>query len=244
MTDTTIDLGTPATEQGITAIAEQQQQGNETASQTEPGAKETATKEAEKPKVETPAWAQKRFDQLTAKLRQTEAALVAERQTRQPESSGDSPPDFESKVYEKAQELTEQNAFNTACNSVYQAGVKEHTEPVFRSAINTLESVTGDSYQEILKISLESENPASLLMHLAANPDLAMNLADLKPLAQGKEIARLETMLANKKIAGASKAPAPISGLSGTVNSASLAGTANEDEWYARREAEIRKRKG
>lgn len=60
---------------------------------------------------------------------------------------------------------------------------------------------------------LESDRAPDLLYYIAKNPTVASRLADMSPLAQAREIGRLEAMFESKKL---TTAPPPPSNLKGT----------------------------
>ena len=239
MTDQVTDTGTQAAE----SVDDGQQLPTSNDLQQQPEKKPEAEAEQVEKKPDTPKWFQKRIDQLTAQKKALEAELIA---TKQPQSKSDEPPDIDRLASQKAAEIVKAESFNKACNVVYEKGIAAHKDK-FAPAVTTLRAVIGDEFPQFLEAVVDSDNAevsAEMLIHFADHPDEAARFVDLNPRAQGREVAKLEAMFASKKAASASKAPAPVSTVSGAGrNSTGAVGTDDESEWYARREAELRKRR-
>lgn len=238
MTTEVIEPGTQAAE----SVSDGQQLPNSDVKAEQPEKQEATQEQAEK-KPDTPKWFQKRIDQLTAQKKALEGELVA---LKQPQGKSDEPLDVDRLASQKAAEIVKAESFNKACNAVYEKGVAAHKDK-FAPAVTTLRAVIGDEFPQFLEAVVDSDNAdvsAEMLIHFADHPDEAARFVDLNPRAQGREVAKLEAMFASKKAASASKAPAPVSTVSGAGrNSTSAVGTDDESEWYARREAELKKRR-
>ncbi len=196
-------------------------------------------------KPETPKWVQKRIDQLTAKAKQAEQrAIEAEMRASAKESGQESSLDVDAIAERKATAMVRQKTFDDACNEVHKVGVSEFKEK-FAPAVVSLQQVIGSDFTQFLEAVVDqgsTKTSAEMLVYFAENPDEASAFVDLNPRAQGRELERISAKLASKKTASASKVPSPVSTVSGTGRASSAsAGTDDETEWYARREAEVRK---
>lgn len=229
------------------SVNDGQQQPRSEVTQEQPEKKPEAEAEQAEKKPDEYRGLIKRIGQLTAQKKALEARLQAQ-EPQAPQEQARQEPDIDTLVDKRADEKLRIKQFNEACDSVYKRGVEAHKEK-FALAVTTLNATMGDEsqMQQLLEAVIDPQSPdlsAEVIVHFADNPLDAAKFLDLNQRAQGREIAKLEAMFASKKAASASKAPAPVSTVSGAGrNSTSAVGTDDESEWYARREAELRKRR-
>jgi len=90
---------------------------------------------------------------------------------------------------------------------------------------------------------MEADNGDDIAHYLGSNPKEAERIAKLPPLAQVREIGKLEAKLlaTPPKAAAPSKAPAPIAPLKGTGNTASAAPSEEDSigEWIQKRQKQV-----
>lgn len=213
-------------------------------------------KAAEEKKPQTP-WFQTRIDKLTAekyeKAREVEnlrAELAAARNTGRvaegaaPEAANGAPTtqaEIERLADQKARQITAEQRFNEACNSVYTKGTEEYTD--FKDAVATLNMV-GVTTPEFLSIVTDMPEAHKILHHLGNNPDDAARIAGLSPTKQAYELARIEASLGVKKSVPISKAPAPISTIDGRGKAMAALDDPKipTDKWMELRARELEKR--
>lgn len=166
---------------------------------------ETTTDE---PKPEkTPAWVQKRIDQLTAEkyekdrviaeLRQQQAAAPVNIDSAQPNNAGD--------VEARAQQIVSQRRFDDACNAVYNAGKTEF--PDFDESLANFK-LLGGLPPSFLEAATQMEDGHKVLYKLGQNPEEASRILGLPPVPMAMELAKL--MSARAPGQSVSKVPAPI----------------------------------
>jgi hypothetical protein len=215
MSEEVISTEAPAAVETVTPT--EQVQTPESTAQTS-GTEQTEV--AEKPKDSAPKsdWVQRRIDQLTREKheahRRAEEAEARARQfeTHQPtETPSGSVPRAE--IEKAAAQLIKQREFDSACNSVFEAGKKEF--PDFDSSLKTFQML-GGAPVEFLEAVTSLDNGHKVLHHLGANPEAAERLLGMSPLKMALELARLETTLNQAK--PVSKAPAPITPVGGKAS--------------------------
>lgn len=188
--------------------------------------------EAPKPKTD---WAQRRIDQLTREKyeerRQREALSQQLAQYQQPNEQSGQPQDVQKLVQEQAKVLVAQQRFDDACNTVFQAGVKEN--PDFERNLRTLQSV-GEISRDFLEAVTDMDAGHKVLNHLGANPELAERVLAMPPLKQAMELARIEASMGKSSPPPVSKVPPPISPVgskAAPVSPDSFATTADYVAW-------------
>ena len=110
----------------------------------------------------------------------------------------------------------ETERFTAKCNDVFDAGSKAN--PKFAESFRMVHEEVGGLMTPqgfatpLMNALLDSDVPThKLIEHLAANPDVAAELADLSPLRQAKRIALIEHELGSgPKTPQASAAPKPL----------------------------------
>lgn len=224
-----------------TEPTEQAQQPAEVS--TEPGAEQTAgvveQTQQDKPKND---WVQRRIDQLTREKheekRQREA-LEAQLRTYQGQPGGEQPtarmtPD---EIRTEAKKLVQQEKFDAACNTIFEAGQKEFAGD-WDSSLKTFQML-GGATPDFLEAVTSMDNGHKVLHHLGQNPEVAERLLSLPPLRMALELARLETKVAQSKTPSVSKAPPPINPIGGKSAPAEPEEFSSTAEYIAWRKKQI-----
>ena len=167
----------------------------------------------QKPK-QTP-WFQRRIDELTRQkheaIRERDAALARQIQPGQP-ASNEAPTGFvpASEVTRYAEKIAADNAFATACNTIFDTGVASHGA-AFEDAVGLIQRIADpDTVRGLLETvaDMSTAEGVAVYLQLAASPDDAARILSLSPRKQALELAKL----AGSKPApvAVSKAPPPI----------------------------------
>lgn len=198
---------------------------------------EQADQGQEKPKELTPAEKEakalrRRVDRLTkrgyegeAKVRQLETEL--QRYRAQDQSQDHQGQDSQRQlgpqdVERQAREIVEMERFTSKCNEVVRVGDEQY--PDFNEKLKELGNEAAlfnkDGRPEhLLEAILDVDDPAALIYHLGANPDVAAEIAELSPRQQVRRLAVIELELksstkepkpASAKAPAVTKAPPPI----------------------------------
>lgn len=122
------------------------------------------------------------------------------------------PDDIQALVRQEAARLKAEDSFNAACNNTYDAGVKEFGQD-FDKAMQNL-SLVGMS-RDFLELVSEADHGARILAHLGGDLDEAERIASLSPVKMARELTKLDIQLGSQKTKPVSKAPAPITPVSG-----------------------------
>ncbi|WP_315132812.1 hypothetical protein [Achromobacter marplatensis] len=191
----------------------------------------------EKPKELTPAEKEakalrRRVDRLTkaryegeAKARQLEEELQRYRAQHQPQDQhGQGAPRQlgPQDVERQAREIVEMERFTSKCNEVVKVGDEQY--PDFNEKLKELGNeatlFNKDGRPEpLLEAILDVDDPAALIYHLGANPDVAAEIAELSPRQQVRRLAVIELQLksspkeqkpASAAAPAVTKAPPPI----------------------------------
>lgn len=197
----------------------------------------TPAEQAEAPKKEP--WFQKRIGELTREKyeakRQAETAAQEAQQYReqlariqQGEQTEQPVGDVRTLVQQEAARLLAEQTFNERCNKVYEQGAKDF--PNFDAAVKNLQLV-GVS-REFFELATTADASAKLLHHLGTDLDEASRIAALPPIQMARELTKLELKL-NQPAAPkpVSKAPAPISPLTGTKGGSKDPSEMTDDEF-------------
>jgi hypothetical protein len=208
---------------------------------TEPGAEQTAAA-VEQPQQEKPKsdWVQRRIDQLTREKHEEKRQREAlEAQLRQLQPQTEHQPGQQmtpDQIRAEAKRLIQQEKFDEACNSVFDAGKKEFSAE-WDSSLRTFQML-GGAPAEFLEAVTAMDHGHKVLHALGQDPEAAERLLSLPPLRMALELARLEAKVAQasppKQV---SKAPAPITpvgGKSAPVEPAEFGSTAEYIAWKKR----------
>lgn len=220
---------------------EQAQQPAEVVS--EPGAEQTAevveqSQEAPKPKND---WVQRRIDQLTREKheekRQREALEAQLRQLQPQDTTQSGQAMTPDQIRAEAKRLIQQEKFDEACNSVFDAGKKEFSAE-WDSSLRTFQML-GGAPAEFLEAITSMDHGHKVLHALGQEPETAERVLSLPPLRMALELARLEAKVGASAPTPkpVSKAPAPITpvgGKSAPVEPSEFASTAEYIAWKKR----------
>jgi len=138
-----------------------------------------------------------------------------------------------------AQQMREQETLQASVQKVMSAGQKL---PGFDDACNAVNEeipfYESGRPTAFLDAVMDSDAPAKLLHYLGQNPDLAAELANLKPAQMGRRIERIEAQMkagpAAKPVSGAPTPAKPISAQRGAKNPEDM----SFDEYKAMRKAQ------
>lgn len=213
------------------------------------------TAPAEAPAEKKTPWEIRRINAMTRQMREAERrAELAERRAQEltarlaaSQATEDGPAvpprapitqaDFENAVNVRAAE----QAFNNTCNAIYREGVDSFED--FAERIENFRKI-GGMQPALVEIAQELGNPARILYDLAADPDEAARIMEMTPTRMAAAVARL---VAKPKVVASkepSKAPAPITRVTGTATAEPDPEKMSPKEWRAWREAEVAKKKG
>lgn len=183
-------------------------------------------------------WAERRIDKLTweknEERRQREALEAQLKKFQQSEEAkpvGDQPMTAE-QIRAEAKRLIEQEKFDNACNKTFEAGKKEF--PDFEKSLRTF-GMLGGAPQEFLEAITAMDAGHKVIHHLGTNPEEAERLLSLPPLRMAMELTRIEASLS--KAPPVSKAPPPISPVSGRAAPAEPSEFASTAEYVAWKKA-------
>jgi hypothetical protein len=219
--------------ESVEAEAELDESGNEVDTD-EPEVKD-------EPKI-SQATFDRRVGKLTAKQKELERQL-AEREaelTRLSAKSEDrdlTPQERERQIELKAEQKAAEIAFNSACNNM--ADMAEREKPGFAARLQALAEDVAPLPKPMIEALLNLENGHSILNHLTENPDDAERIFKLSPIRQIQETTRLSEKLKAKKIKPLSKAPAPITAITGGAKAIAASApheNMTDEEWFAARQ--------
>jgi hypothetical protein len=196
---------------------------------------------------------QRRIDKRTADVYRERARaeqLASELEKLRAGQTEETPPpkDLARDDVERLSELkAEAKMFAMTADKIVEAGKKE--DPQFLSKLNDLRAEVGDFVQSnglpspFMRAVLDiSENPTKLMLHLAKNPDVAGDLADLPVTKLAARLDRIERSL-SEPTPKQSSAPKPLEPVKSKSSDSGLHSNLSTEEWMKRREAEIRERR-
>lgn len=187
------------------------------------------------PATNTPEWAQKRINELTAKRYEAErdaqtnkdARIAAEHRAaellKQIEKGGTPQPtpaptpapqmtetEIERRANEKATQIAAANRFNEACNNIVEIGKKDFAADWDQAVKNLgmVGAIGKDVSPEFLETAIELKNPAKILHYLGTHMDEGARIAALPGKRMAMELARIEAQLSAPPPA---PTPAPLS---------------------------------
>jgi hypothetical protein len=204
-------------QEDVTPTEEQAQQPAEINS--ESGTETPTETNDSTPQQQPKNWAERRIDKLTweknEERRQREALEAQLRQYQQPvdqsQPSAGKPLTAE-QIRAEAKRLLEQERFDEACNKTFDAGKKNF--PDWEASLRTF-GMLGGAPQEFLEAVTAMDGGHKVIHHLGQNPEAAERLLTLPPLRMAMELTRLEASLSKASPPPVSKAPPPISPVSG-----------------------------
>ena len=241
-------------ESATPAQVEQTEQVQAVEQQATPEATTEQTQEqaAESPedKAKKEPWFQKRIGELTrekyeakrmAEAAANEVAQYRDYVARLQQGDQAQPPaaDVQTLVQQEAARMLAERSFNETCNKVYAAGKAEF--PNFDQSVANLQLVGVG--REFLELATSSDAGAKLLNHLGANLEEAERIASLSPVQMARELTRLEFKLTQPSVKPVSKAPAPISPISGTNSNSKSPDEMTDTEFAKWRKSQIAARR-
>lgn len=140
------------------------------------------------------------------------------------------PDDIHALIQKEAERLRADESFNEACNKTYDEGVKEFGSS-FDKAMQNL-SLVGMS-REFLELVSEADHGAKILAHLGQDLDEAERIAAMPPLKMARELTKLDVKLGSKPAKPVSKAPPPITPVSGKSGGTKSTYEMTDEEYQA-----------
>jgi hypothetical protein len=201
-------------------------------------------------------WFQKRIDDLTkekwdarrekeaaeARARELEAQLELLKREKKDSDYSEmrsfSERDIEALAEKKAEEKLRIEAFNKACNDVYEAGKAAYDD--FDEVLGNFRDVGGLT-PAVIEAAIEAGNPHKILYELAKDRDLAYKVMRMPPIKMAVEIAKLASK--PSKAAPMSKAPEPIKPVKGAANAEPDPEKMTIQEWMAWREKQLEEKR-
>lgn len=220
---------------------------------------EAAVEEQEPEAGNQPAWAKKRFGELTkdkwdarrAAAAATARADEAERQLQLARAARESSTtvegaengsftkeELERLAEEKATAKVEIDRFNTRCNQVFSDGQKTFED--FEAVLSNYRDIGGLT-PDFLQAAFETDEPHKILYELGRDRDEAFRVINLPPLKRAVALGKLAVKLSEPKAKAVSKAPPPITGIrkSGTVRTEDDPEKMSTDDWMKWREKQM-----
>jgi hypothetical protein len=136
-------------------------------------------------------WRDKRISQLTAKLREAEGKVAAAGQQQNP---GETQAQFDARVREEAQRLSQVESFNAKCTEAVDTGRKEFEN--FDGRVAELKRLATDpdsstAYTNLIAATLETGEAPKLIHLLGGDLNEAARIMNLSPVKMGIELAKL-----------------------------------------------------
>jgi len=191
---------------------------------------ETTTPEAEGQNVQQDAEKaakalQRRIDRLTREKYQLKAEndqLRTPKQQADDEKEHLTEDEVETRAETRAREIAELKQIEQHCNAVFDKGVKANKD--FAKTFQGLVDEIGAPFDakgkptSTMAAILDADEPHKLIQHLADNPELAGELAELSPSKQIRRIVQIEKEMgaeAKPKQSNAPKPATPVTGATG-----------------------------
>lgn len=164
---------------------------------------------------------EKRIARQTAKLSAAERERDHYRQQLEALQAGSSEPKpatlppanlTDTQIEERANAIAEQRAFEKSRDKMLAGGETKFGRDQFVGACNTLANLGANDQPAFLQAVTELENGSDVLHHLGNNPELAVRMMSMPPMAMMKELTKLEARItAPAPPKPVSRAPSPIS---------------------------------
>jgi hypothetical protein len=250
------DDAIPVTSEVTEETGESEGEKEQQASGGEEGESKSEGKEGKKEKP----WFQTRIDTLTkdkwdarreaeaasARAKELEAQLAIYREGR-----GETPPqeetpkdltkaEIERLADQKADEKIRADAFNNACNIVYDTGKTLYKD--FDDVLTNYKDIGGLT-PAFIEAAIETGEGPKVLYELAKDRDLAFKIMRMSPVKMGVEVAKVAVRVSQPpKPAPVSKAPAPIKPVKGSTTAEADPEKMSTSEWMAWREKQLQKK--
>jgi len=212
------ESSTVSTEATQTPVTVESEQGTDNANPDSQTAQPETASAADPEKQETPAWVQRRIDQLTREKHEERRKREAlEAQIAQPAETIPEKPltqeQIEARASQIAQTQLKQAKFDEACNTAYTKGKTEFKD--FDDTLRTF-GMLGGLTPEFLEVATDLPDGHKVLYALGKNPDEASRVMSLPPLKMAAELARMADKLGKPAPTSVSSAPAPITPVDGS----------------------------
>ncbi len=166
----------------------------------------------------------------------------------------DDPDAYDAAVIAWAAVRAEKTGYDKAMQERQQAETQRSQQEALQSFNSRLETARAESpdfqtvalnpdlpvSQVMSQVIIRSENGPQMLYHLGQNPNLAFKIANMGPIEAALEMGKLSATIGDGKKLNISRATAPISRVQGRVTTQKDPETESGDEYYARRQAEMR----
>lgn len=220
-------------------------QGAETADPKKQPVNTEADPPADPEKQETPAWVQRRIDQLTREKHEERRKREAlEAQLVQPGDTTSEKPltqeQIETRADQIAQARLKQTKFDEACNTAYTKGKTEFKD--FDDTLRTF-GMLGGLTPEFLEVATDLPDGHKVLYALGKNPEEASRVLSLPPLKMAAELARMADKLGKTAPTPVSGAPAPITPVDGSSRVEKDPEKMSTEEWMRWRNETLSKSK-
>ena len=196
---------------------------------------------------------QRRVDRLTREKYQLRAE---NEQLRTPKQQADddnkehlTEDEVENRAQVRAREIAELKQIEQHCNAVFDKGVKANKD--FAKTFQGLVDEIGAPFDakgkptSTMAAILDADEPHKLIQHLADNPELAGELAELSPSKQIRRIVQIEKEMGEDSKPRQSNAPKPATPVNaGAAASAKDPATMTDKEYADWRKAQIKARNG
>ncbi len=186
---------------------------------------ETPALEAPPEPIKQKPWYVQRIDRLTAekyesaaRIQELERQLAlhgsGSQQVQWEQAQSAQQPTTDEEVNRRAalmaQHIAQQQAFDKQCNAIYDAGMAAHQD--FDGTLAVLRNATGGLPTMLIEAAMQTTNPHEVLYALGKDPNKAMEVASLSPVAAAARIARMGAELVAKgsQVKAVSKATPPI----------------------------------
>jgi hypothetical protein len=217
---------------------------------------ETTTPEAESQQAQQLAdkaakALQRRIDRLTREKYELKAEndqLRTPKQQADDEKEHLTEDEVETRAEARAREIAEIKQIEKHCNEVFDEGLKENKE--FAKAFRSLAEEIGAPFDKkgrptpTMSAILDADKPHKLIQHLADNPDIAAELADLSPTKQIRRIVQIEKEMGEEAKPKQSSAPKPATPVSAAASGSKDPATMTDKEFAEWRKNDIKKRNG
>lgn len=222
-TETSTEAGTSQDEK---PVEDQKTEGSQPPAVVAEGAGEAGKQSPEATPEPAPApkpWYERRIADLT-RVRHARESRIAELEAqvaelsrppedrRMPQTPEELAAVTDRLATEKAQKLSAQQAFDTACNDVYKQGKAEYAD--FDAVLGNFVPLGGLNV-ELIEAALATDVPSKVLYHLGKNLDEADRVMQLSPIRKVAELTKIAVKLTTPppapKVSGAPK-PIPVSG--------------------------------
>lgn len=222
-----------------------EQTANETPEVAEPENDEQTTPDDAEDPAKVVKRMNRRIDRLTAARYQAEARAeqaAAEVEQWRARFSQEQPQEREPQQdpVALAKEIAHVDRVTEKANGIAKDGEKRFGAE-FKASVAAVNAEVGALFDRRGKATpvgeaiLSADDPAALLHHIGTNPDLAADLAEMSPIQQARNLARIEFEMAKPREVKQTQAPKPITpGRAVTRDTGNLSDDLPIEEWAKR----------